>query len=116
VISRSERRGFALIEVLVGIALLATTSAGLVALLIQCGDSLRRARRAEREVTSAAEALTRVSLWTQDRLESNAGLVRIGGVTLRITVASMGLFEVVAFRDDGVPVLNTTFYRAANAP
>ncbi len=113
--SRSERRGFALIEVLVSIVVLATASAGLVGLLIQCGDSLRRARRAEQEVTSAAEALTRVSLWTRDRLESNAGSVRIGAVTLRITVASMGLFDIVAFRDDGVPVLSTTLYRAADA-
>lgn len=111
---RADRRGSALIEVLVAIVLLATAGTGLVTLLGQTSRSMRSAVESERLVRHAAEALDRLVLLDGTALVARPGRSQWRGWILSVQPQGRGVFDVqIAESETTRVLLRTTVYRPA---
>ena len=110
---RAERRGTALIEVLVAFVVVATAGTGFITLMGQMSHTIRTVRNTERLTRNASLALARLTLLDRDALRSREGVSSFHGSTLRITALSAGLFDVdvLASPNATAPILSTTLYR-----
>jgi type II secretory pathway pseudopilin PulG len=106
-----RRRGIALLEVLVALALLGTSAAALVALGVEAGRSVERARTADAEMRRASAFMDVVALWPRADLDRRLGEHRQGAWLLRIG-REQDLFAV-SLRDSagGRELLRTRLFR-----
>lgn len=111
---RADRRGSALVEVLVAIVLLATAGTGLITLLGQTSHTMRSVLESERLVRRASEELDRFVLLDRAALNARAGRSRDHGWTLDVVPLGGNLFDVrIAESDTTRVLLETTLYRHA---
>jgi type II secretory pathway component PulJ len=107
-----DRRGVALIEVLVALVLLASSGIALALLLGQTLQTMRVVRASERVARAAANELTRLSALDRRALEQLEGRQTSHGFVLDVHERRPGLFDAsVAPNDSAPPLLTTTVYR-----
>jgi type II secretory pathway pseudopilin PulG len=106
------RQGASLLEVLVGLTLLAVAGAALLSLLAQTIDAVSRQHRYDAQVRTASARLDAIAVWTRAQLEARVGTTPLGPWTLRIAMAPGGLYHVSLSADDTPGVfLETSLYR-----
>ena len=109
---RAPRRGSALLEVAVAIALLGLTGTALVALMGQSGQSLDQVRRREIDVRRASDELARLSAYDRGRLLASAGSWLSRGWIVSVAPSAPDLFDIaVVDTTTKLPILQTTLYR-----
>ena len=110
--SRRERqRGAALLEVLVGLTMLAWAGASWIALMRQAHHSIAVLRSRERQFELASEELDRMTIWTRSDFLARVGGERLGAQGIRIEQVSPVLFAVtIADSATGASMLTTMFY------
>jgi type II secretory pathway pseudopilin PulG len=110
--ARRRRRGASLLEVLVGLAMLAIAGASMLALLAQTIDAVRRQQRHDAEIRAASERLDAVAVWTRAQLEARVGTTPLGPWTLRVAIVTGGLYHVaLADPTTEATLLETSLYR-----
>jgi prepilin-type N-terminal cleavage/methylation domain-containing protein len=111
-----RRRGVALLEVLVALAVLGTSAAALVALGVEAGHGVERARAADTEMRHASAFMDVVALWPRADLDRRMGERRQGPWVLRVDRENDALF-VVSLRDSagGRELLRTRLFRPDSA-
>lgn len=90
----SARRGAALLEVIVGLAILATSGTALVAAV---GDALERERdmlQREQELIAMERVLAATSLLTRQELDQRLGDRRVGEFVVAVARPSPELFTI----------------------
>lgn len=91
----SSRRGIALLEVLVALALLMTAGTAWIAFVAQSRRSLELLRDRETEIREASMALARISLSERDALAVHLGVDRrVGRFIVRTSSVDRRLFTV----------------------
>jgi Tfp pilus assembly protein PilV len=107
----TSREGAALLEVVVGLTILAVAGTAFVALLAQSAESVRAFRHREAETVQAAAALERITLWSHTELAAHAGTIALPGLTVRISEIAPSLYAI-AMTDsvDRVALLRTVLY------
>lgn len=111
---RSRRGGAAIIEVMIGLVVLAVAGVGLITLLGQTSHTMQTVARAERETQEAAATLAKLALKSRVEFDAMVGERRSGAFDIATTTLGSG-FYAVAVRDTatGGVLLRTTF-RAAD--
>src|SRR5262245_26275562 len=105
------RRGVALLEVVVGLSLLAVAGAPLLALLAQTIDAVDRHYRHDAEVRAASGRLDAIALWNRAQLDARTGSTPLDAWTLRVTPLNSTLYRVeLADTATGAAVLATSLY------
>ncbi|HEX3865449.1 MAG TPA: hypothetical protein VHV78_01810 [Gemmatimonadaceae bacterium] len=105
-------RGSALIEVLVGLVVLAIGGTALITLLSQTVRSMESTLATEENTRAAALELNRVTVASRADLLSQLGRQSLHGWTVDIARAGPSLFDVaIASSDSAAPVLRTVLYR-----
>lgn len=111
-----SRRGFALLDVLVAILLLALTGTAFVTLLGQTARTMQSLDRADAESLNASRELDRVSALSRNELVARIGRSHRNGWTIDVTQFGRALFDVsVAESDTSRALLQTTLYRPDTA-
>jgi prepilin-type N-terminal cleavage/methylation domain-containing protein len=110
-----ERRGFAMLEVLVSLTLLALGSATVIPLLLQWATVLHRARAAESKVATATMVMNSASMLTTEQLQMRSGLSKLGGMLIKVATESDRLFSITIYDSAMSPLLETTVYRSIDA-
>ena len=111
-----RRRGVALLEVLVALAVLGAAAASLTALALQAGQAADRARRADREVRRASAFLTIVSLWPRQELDLRLGTRRQGDWLLDVSRPAPSVYRLSLRDGTGTrELLRTSLYRPDSA-
>lgn len=106
------RRGIALVEATIALALLATAGLAWMTLALQTSTSLDAALRREVLVRDAAAILGRYSRLDVASLEARAGRRFEGGLEVRVSMLSEGLFAVeIADRAANTVLLESAFFR-----
>jgi Tfp pilus assembly protein PilV len=101
-----------LIEVLVGLVLLAVSGTALITLLGQTFEAMRSTQASERLARAASEQLGGLATLTRADLLAAAGRRSVNGWALTVTADSPNLFDVsIAESDSGALLLRTTVYR-----
>jgi Tfp pilus assembly protein PilV len=109
-----NRRGSALIEVIVALVLFATAGTGLVTLLGQTSHAVRSTFLSEQRIHAAAAELDRLVLLDQTRLRSHTGQFTSHGWIVDIRARGGGLFDVsIAISPNAPALLRTIIYRPA---
>jgi Tfp pilus assembly protein PilV len=110
------RCGSALIEVLIGLVVLAIGGTALVTMLGQTMHSVESLRAAEIQTRAAASQLATLSILTRSELTQRVGRSNASGWSLTIERMSSDLFSVaIAASDTGLVLLRTTLYRPDTA-
>jgi hypothetical protein len=100
-----------LLEVVVGIAVLAITGSAWITLLAQTNHSIRELRAREAQVRTASAGLRRITLWPRMELEARVGSSRLSAFTLSVSPIAPSLYTVaLADSSTGVVILRTTVY------
>jgi type II secretory pathway component PulJ len=108
----SNRRGAALVEVLVSLVLLATAGTALISFLGQTSRTLRHLRDQERISLRASAQLEALVTWDRSTFLNRIGRTRIGDWTLFVGQTTTDLFDVaIAESDTSAVLLRTTVYR-----
>lgn len=115
-----QRQGFALLEVLVGIALLGSAGLGVVLALRQASVAEAVAAEQERYLAAADRVLAAMTLLQAGELDQRIGAQRIGEFVVRVARPEAALYRI-AVADSGVrdhELLTTVVFRArpAEAP
>jgi type II secretory pathway pseudopilin PulG len=105
------RRGAALLEVLVALAILGAVGTSASALVIGAQQALRSAHRRDDEVRRASELLDAVALWSRDDLDRHLGDRPQGEWRLEVRQEWPTVYEVALRDSAGVPVLRTALFR-----
>jgi Tfp pilus assembly protein PilV len=107
-----NRRGTAIIEVLVALVVLAVAGTALVAMLGQAQASVNLTHRREHEVEPAVQLLDEVLTMSHGEIEARIGSTRRRGFSLTISASAPSLYALqVANTATGVVLLRTTLYR-----
>jgi type II secretory pathway component PulJ len=108
------RRGTALLEAVVAIAILATAGIALMTAVTDAARTVARAQAVDAELREASAFMDAVSLWPRADLDRHLGDREQGRWRLRIERASAALY-VVSLRDStgGRELLRTSLYRQA---
>lgn len=107
------RRGSALLDVVVSLALLGLSGTAMVSLLAQTANTMRHVRDADREVRRASDELGRLAIADRATLATMTGQSVQRGWIITVTERSTNLFDVdIADTIAKSPVLHTTLYRA----
>ena len=93
--SRCQRRGAALLEVLVALTILATAAASVVAFANDAARSVRHARETESEIRRASALLDAIALWPREDLDRHLGERDEGPWRLHITRVTTTLYSVI---------------------
>jgi hypothetical protein len=110
--SRPLRRGVALLEVIVALAVLVTAGASVTVLAVESTGAVQRVRLSELENRQAVRFFETVSLWPQPDLDRHLGIHAQGSWQLEIQRASPHLYTVVLRDSLGVrALLRTNLYR-----
>lgn len=111
-ISRANRSGVALLEVLIAGVLLATAGITLLGLLGQTSRTLRSVTTTERSVDGASAELDRLVMLDRAAVLASVGRTTVRGWSVEITPVSAALFDVSVAESDTSPALvRTTIYR-----
>lgn len=111
--SRTEnrRRGVVLLEVLIGIAILAVAGTAVMALGHDALNNLHHATDRDRELEEASAFLDAVTLWNRQELDLRIGPRRQGPWILTIHRATPHLYEVTLADSTRRALLRTSLYR-----
>lgn len=108
----SARPGSTLVEVLVGLVILAVAGSGLIVLIGQTSHTMNRTFVAERRLRQASAELSRFAALDRAAMAARVGTSQSHGWSVSVMVASTSLFDVsVAPTDTSAVWLRTTFYR-----
>jgi prepilin-type N-terminal cleavage/methylation domain-containing protein len=107
----SSRRGFALLEVLVALAILGTAGLALVEVASQGLVTLDRARATEQRVADEDRLLAAYALLDRRDLGARVGWRRVGPYDVRVVRMDFSLFRVSIGPADAGPELVTVIYR-----
>lgn len=106
-----DRRGIALLEVLLGFALLAISGMAWITLAGQTARSLRDVRAAERTTLAAASTMEWVAIRTAPELDGMIGERRAGDFNVTIVRLIPALYDVtISDTTTGAPVLHSSVY------
>ena len=109
---RVDRRGSALVEVLVALVLLAIGGVALVTLLGQTGRTMRTTRDTERRTADASAVLRRFAAMDRAALVALLGRRDVAGLRAQVAEQAPDLFEVAVAESDTSPtLLQTVLYR-----
>jgi type II secretory pathway component PulJ len=110
---RRARRGIALLEVLVAVAILASAALSVVALLAQMSDFERRAEATETRLGDEERLLTALTLLTRDDLDRRLGQRTAGPYVVEIQRPDRVLYRLAIGTSDAPshPDLATLVYR-----
>jgi type II secretory pathway pseudopilin PulG len=101
-----------MLEVLVGLSILAVAGAALLALLAQTIDAVDRRYRHDAATRAASARLDEIALSSRAQLDTRIGSSPHGTWTLRVTALTRTLYHVeLADATTGVVLLETSFYR-----
>lgn len=106
-----SRRGFALLEVLVALAVLGLAGLAFVGVASQSLDALDRARQTEERVADEDRLLAAYALLNRRDLGARIGLRRVGPYDVRVDRLDFSLFRVAVGPADGSAELATVLYR-----
>jgi len=111
-ISRRGRRGAALLEAIVALAVLTAAAVPVVSLAAESLRAIDRARNRERELRAANAFFEAVALWSRADLDRHLGDRRQGHWVMRVDRPSPGLYTV-SLADSGTHalLLRTSLYR-----
>lgn len=111
------RRGSALLEVLVGMVLLAVACVAWITLAGQTARTLRRLHETEALSRAASTEMERVGVMPSGGLDALRGTSRHGRFDVRVARISPALFDVVvADTLTGADVAHTALYRPDASP
>ena len=112
--NRRRRAGFALLEALVAIMILATTGLGFAGVLRESLAATRAAREREATVATADRILIAMSLLKRPELEQRLGRRVIGEFLVDVDRPEETLFRIAVFGVDApeLPLLVTVVYRS----
>jgi type II secretory pathway pseudopilin PulG len=111
-----ERRGIALFEVLVALAILGVAGSGVVAVVIETAGAVHRARASDEDTRQASAFLDKVALWQREDLDRHLGQHRQGPWALQVQRTSASIYEVSLSDSSGNrTLLGTALYRRAPA-
>jgi len=109
---RRTRRGWALIEVLLSLVLLAIGGMALITLLGQSTHSIESLHASELQTRAAGAQLNALSILSRADLAGRVGRTTMRGFSVSINRDGNDLFDVAIARSDtGLVLLRTTFYR-----
>ena len=109
--SHRVRRGAVLLEVVVGIAILAITGSAWITLLAQTNHSIRELRAREAQLRIASAELRRITLWPRVQLDLRVRSSRLSSFTLTVSPIAPSLYTVaLGDTSTGVVILRTTLY------
>ena len=110
---RPVRRGAALLEAIVALAILSISAVPVVSLAAESARTVERARTSERELRAANAFFEAVALWSRADLDRHLGDRRQGRWVMHVDRTAPDLYEVT-LSDSGtrVIVLRTSLYRA----
>lgn len=109
---RTERRGVALLEVLVALAILGVMGSAFIEIAVQSAKVAQLARDEERRMSSASDFLEKVSLWERADLDRHLGDHPEGAWRLRLSRVSGDIYDVaVTDSTGGRMLLQTSIYR-----
>ncbi len=108
-----NRRGVALLEVLMALALLGSAGLALVALVQGGLADVHRAVAEEASLGTASRVLTALTLLTREELDQRLGQRRIGEFAIDLQRPERGLYRIAVARWEapGLPLLVTVVYR-----
>jgi hypothetical protein len=110
------RRGSALLDVVIALAVLGLSGVALVTLLGQTAHSVRNVRNTERIVRRASDELDRFVVYDGAQLVAMLGRTSYRGWRIDVAQAAPDLFDVtIAEMDATIPLLRTSFYRPDTA-
>jgi deoxyxylulose-5-phosphate synthase len=109
------RRGVALIDVLVSVALLATAGTSLLSVLGQTRRTMQSVQTTEYVIDSAATELDRLSILDRAALVALEGRTRHGAWSIDVRRVTPTLFDVAVTDARGITQLTTTVYRPDSA-
>jgi type II secretory pathway pseudopilin PulG len=105
-------RGVAMLEVLVGLSILAVAGVALLVLLAQTMDAVDRRYRHDAATRAASARLDEIALWNRAQLDARIGATPHGAWTLRVMALTRTLYHVeLADPTTGVGLLKTSLYR-----
>jgi prepilin-type N-terminal cleavage/methylation domain-containing protein len=107
----SSRRGVALLEVLVALAILGIAGLALVEVASQSLVALDRAREVEQRVADEDRLLAAYALLNRRDLGARIGWRRVGPYDVRVDRLDFSLFRVAIGPADAGPDLVTVIYR-----
>jgi prepilin-type N-terminal cleavage/methylation domain-containing protein len=104
-------KGFALLEVLVALAILGTAGLAVVELAAQGTRAVTHALEVERRVADEDRLLRAYSLLNRRDLGQRVGLARVGPYAVRVERLDFALFRIALGAADGPVDLETILYR-----
>lgn len=111
-VAEHARRGVALLETIVALAILATAGLAWLGMASQTSASLERALEREARTRLAAALLGRYASLSALELEAAAGRRQDRGLEVRVSLLGAGLVEVrVVDPPTGVELLRTVLFR-----
>ncbi|MEO8879624.1 MAG: type II secretion system protein [Gemmatimonadaceae bacterium] len=109
---RADRHGFALLEVIVALSILAVAGSVAVTLTSESSRALGRVRGAEKDIRAASAFLAATSLWTRADFDRHLGDRVQGHWIMRVARPQPTLYSAAlldpASRSE---LLHTSFYR-----
>ena len=114
--TRPIRRGFALIESVISLAILGLAGMAASSIVVQSYDSVRRAQAREAAVRAASSFMEAVALWSAADLDRRLGERDQGPWRLRIQRSGAGLYDV-RLSDSSTVLITTRLFRpSVSAP
>lgn len=111
-----NRRGVALLEVLIAMTILSVAAVSLITVLAQATRSLDSARRVETEARDASRLMETTALWTRDDLDRHLGSRVQGPWRMHVTRPLASLYVVsISDSTERRELLRTSLFRPANA-
>jgi type II secretory pathway component PulJ len=108
----NQRRGSALLDVVVALTLLGLSGVALIAVAGQTARTMRDVAFTERETRLAARELDRFVLYDRAQLVAMTGRRAVRDWSLNVEQVGPDLFDVAIARNDtSPPLLRTTLYR-----
>lgn len=111
----NARRGLVLLEVIVGLTILAVSAATMVALAAASLRAVARAVAANDDVVRADDFLQAVALWPRADLDRHLGDRAEGEWQMRIERVNSNLYTVDLYDSAARPVLHTSLFRPVDA-
>lgn len=110
--TRHRRRGSALLDVVIALAVLGLSGTALITLVGQTAHTMRKVRDTERELRLATDELSRFAIYDRSQLVAMAGRFVERGWTISVGQPFPDVFDVAVARSDGSgALLMTSVYR-----
>lgn len=115
-VERRSRTGAALLEAIVAMTILAAVATTVVAIALESGRALARARETENEMRTASALLDAVALWPRADLDRHLGTRVQGPWLMDVNRATATLYDIViADSASRREILRTELYRPLDA-